>query len=168
MTYQTEIKSGSDPQYELNVGDGLIPNLKFNEQIDRVGPDFSDVHYKEQIYENPGNFVASLSVKNIFGSVQVNSDENVIVQNPLEREFILKPDVIDPVSYPPGLVTFNSQLQKNLSHPFLSSEPIPSSGYANNVNAEWFLMNGYENVSLHQSYGEHEIGMITSASIWLK
>ena len=158
MIYQIQIEAGSDPQYELNFGDASTPSLKFNENFDRLGPDFPDVHYKEQIYKNPGNFVAFLAVENIFGRVQVNSNENVIVQNPLGREFILEPNVIGPVSYPPGTVTFNCQLKKNPSHLFQSNETAPSSGYANNVHANWFLAKGHGNLSLHQSYGDYEAG----------
>ena len=142
----------------MDFNDGVTPIANFKENYTRLGPIYPDIHYIKHSYDVPGNYVASISVENIFGRTEVDSVDVVVVQNSLRHKFILAPDDIDPVPYPPGTVSFNSQLVKNASHTFTSLESIPSSGWANNVHAQWFLSRSESNFLLRQSYGDRDLG----------
>jgi len=110
------------------------------------------------LYEVPGNYVASVSIANVFGSTQVDSSDKVIVQNPLGHKFTLIPNPIEPISYPNGVVSFNAQLAKNASHSFSPSEIVPLTGWAGNVHAHWILSKPGSEVPLQYSYGNQDIG----------
>ena len=157
VVFEIKILEGSEPQYTLNFDDNK-PAYTFYENANRLGPDFPDLHYIEHIYEVPGNFVASVNVQNAFGNTQVTSNQTVIVQNSLRTKFVLIPEQLEPIPYPPGSVTFDSRLMKNQSYHLPIPEPVPSTGWANNVHAQWLLSKSNGNVTIHQSYGEHDVG----------
>ena len=157
--YYCYISKGSEPTYTIDFGDGTS-TVNFKENATRLGPDYPDFHYIEHLYEVPGNYVASISVVNVFGSTQIESSDEVIIQNPLGHKFILDTDLIDPVPYPDGSVTFDAQLVKNPSHSFQPSDTVLSSGWANNVHAHWILSKPGSDVLLQHSYGNYDVGKL--------
>ena len=158
--YYVKIEEGSNPTYSIDFADET-PAVNFTENATRISPEHTDMHYIHHTYEVPGNYVASVTVGNLFESISVKSTDEVCIQNPLGHKFAVVPDKIDLVPYPPGTVTFNSHLEKNASHSFTSSENVPTSGWANNVHARWFLSKPFSgNQLLLQSYGDYDVGKL--------
>ena len=155
--YYCRLAKGSEPTYTIEFDDNTTA-VTLYESLSRLDPEKPDFHHVDHMYEVPGNYVAFVKVENIFGNIRAYSNDKVFVQNPLGHKFILVPDSIAPVPYPPGNVTFGSQLTKNTSHSFLSTETVPPSGWANHVHAKWYLSKLDWDTLLLQSYGKHEIG----------
>lgn len=154
---QSTLLRGSDPFYEIDFGDNSPPE-SFNQNSTRTSPFLPDVRYFRHVYDVPGNYAVSLSVENIFGSGQSNLSELIVVQNSLETKFVLKPNEIKTVSYPPGSVTFDSDLIKTSSS---ITEGVPTTGWANNVHARWYQHTDDEyDKLLLTSYGNFEIGKL--------
>lgn len=163
--FRVSIISGSVPEYRVNFGDETKPNyltssyLDFGENSTRNRPNESDVHYIDYIYDHPGNYVVSVEVKNMFGNVHANLSHEIIVQNPLQgSKYILKPDQVKPVPYPPGFASISARLMKDDSFNFHPHEINGSLGWANDVHVTWIHAKTSENVILQYSFGVHEIG----------
>ena len=154
--FRSTLIEGSEPEYAIDFRDGTTAK-EFGQNSTRRDPSFPDYHYIKHVYYEPNNYTALIAAKNIFASDDDNA--TVIVQNPLGHKFILVPDAVEPIPFPNGLVTFNSQLTKNMSHSFLPDEDVPNPGWATNVHAHWLLLKPSGNVSKLRSYGDYETGI---------
>nr|XP_018672665.1 uncharacterized protein LOC100182818 [Ciona intestinalis] len=146
------ITIGSEVSYEINFGDNSNI-LQLSENSTRRSPEHPDFHKIQHRYLNPGNYVVSMDVWNVFDRHHVVLDQMIIVQNPLHSgKYNLTEISVPPIAFPPGEVLFYGKLIHDGSQ-----VPAPSNCWANNVYSLWKFPGTGGDEASQNFYGEHEM-----------
>lgn len=138
--------------YTVNFGDkvGKVTSI---ENITRAGPDQPDFIVFTYTYALPGFYTPTLRVENVFGALQVNLSQRVVVQNPLSGgRYSLVAGEVSTVAIPPGVVVLDARLE-NFEN---SGSTVNVDGWANDVHIAWIHVNRQK--LLREDNAEFETG----------
>lgn len=93
--------------------------------------------------------------ENLFNSLQSKIVNDVIVQNPLDVDVRLVPVDIPTISFPPGNVTLDANLEFVGEKKLILQSALL--GYANDVHVTWYL----KDKIIGQDYGVVDAGKIS-------